>query len=124
MLRTLTLNHFWEPFFQAHRSVGRKRYDFSKKNYWLALVLLALNLALLSAYVYSVNDLASRGYEIKTLQGRIKQLDEENKKINLKISEASSMVAIQQDFLSSNFVPAGTSKFLVVDTDPARLTMK
>ena len=64
------------------------------------------------SYIYSVNDYANKGYEIKVLQKRLSGLTADNKKINLKVSGATSMVGIQSDFLSANFVAAGTPKFL------------
>ncbi len=82
--------------------------------YWLSVGLIAANAVLLMSYIYGVNDFAAKGYEIKTLQTKLAALNEDNKKINLKVSEASSMVSIQSDYLSANYVSAGTPKFLQV----------
>lgn len=74
--------------------------------------LIALNLLVLMNYIYGVNEFASSGYEIKSLQKQQTALNAENKKISIKVSESVSMVAIQNDFLNSNFVSSGTTKFL------------
>jgi len=71
---------------------------------------------LLFAYVYGVNQYAAKGYEITQQQNRLKNLNDANKTVNLKISEATSMVAIQSDFLNANFVVAGTPRFLQADS--------
>ena len=69
-------------------------------------------MVLLMSYIYGVNEYASKGYEIQSLQKSLNNLAADNRQINLKVAEAGSMVSIQSDFLSSNFVPAGTPKFL------------
>ncbi len=88
----------------------------------LAFALVAANIVLLFAYVYGVNQFTSQGYEIKTLQNQLANLTSDNKQINLKVSEAASMVSIQNDFLSANYVPAETPKFLQANDN--ELTMK
>ena len=49
----------------------------------LGSFLIALNLMLLMNYVYGVNEFASSGYELKTLQKQLSALNTENKRINL-----------------------------------------
>lgn len=78
----------------------------------LAAGLAVLNVILLLSYVYGVNQYATAGFEIKTLQKKVDDLNEDNRKISLKVSEANSMISIQSDFLNSNFVAAGTPQFL------------
>jgi hypothetical protein len=79
---------------------------------WAFLVLAALNFAALMWYVAGVNNNASKGYEIKHLQSQISLLEEQGQQLNLKVSEAGSMVEIQTDFLKSNFVAAGPAIYL------------
>ncbi len=78
----------------------------------LALTLIAANIFLLFGYLQGVNSYSSSGYEIKKVQSYIANLDEENKKLDFKLAESVSMVAIQSEFLSANFVSAGTPVFL------------
>ncbi len=89
--------------------------------YYFALALIASNAILLMSYVYGVNQYTSAGYEIKSLEKKVGALNEDNKKVSLKVSEASSMVSIQNDFLSSSYVEAGTSKYLQVKTNEVSL---
>ncbi len=115
MTKSLALETFLAPVFsktnvQSAKKTGNKTFRFH-----LATGLIAANVLLLAAYIYGVNAFASRGYEIKALQKQLSALNEDNKKISLKVSEASSMVSIQRGFLSANFVPAGSLKFLQVN---------
>lgn len=79
---------------------------------FLSLILAAANIVLLFSYLQGVNSYSSSGYETKKIQSRISELSEENKKLNFKLSESVSMVAIQAEFLNANFVSAGTPIFL------------
>lgn len=72
----------------------------------------ALNIALLSNFLYGVNQNASSGYEIKALQSKISFLGEENTKLQMKVSEISSMSTIQTELETLGFVTAETPKFL------------
>lgn len=114
MLKALALDNFWASgFFNAKKQIRRAaKNESSPPGFWLSASLIVVCALLLMSYIYGVNEYASAGYRIKALQSRLTVLNEENKKINLKVSEASSMVAIQSDFLKSNFVAAGTARFL------------
>jgi len=74
--------------------------------------LLALNAVVLLSYLLGINSYAAKGYEIKQLQNKIAVLNENNQKLNLKVSEAASMVAIQSDFQASDFVPVRQAEYL------------
>ena len=87
----------------------------AKAGVWQKMAIVALvmvNCALFLSYLVSVNNYAASGYEMKQLQVKLSQLSEENNKLNVKASEVSSMITTQNDFLSANFVPAGTPTFL------------
>ena len=112
MTKALSLSGFWSSNFFKTKTFAAKIPQRNRWTFYFAIALIAANLVLLASYIYGVNAFASKGYEIKVLQKRAKALEEENQKINLKISEAGSIVSIQSGFLSSNFVPAGTPKFL------------
>ncbi len=112
MIKTLALENFWPVSFAKTKKINVKRAEANPWRFWLALALIATNAAFLMSYIYGVNENASRGYEITQLQKQLADLNTQNKTITLKISEATSMVSIQSDFLSANFVPAGTPKFL------------
>ena len=116
MLKSFALPSFIN-FASASRpvSVLKRRAVLPARAVWrqaAAIGLVGLNILLLLSYLIAVNSYASTGYEIKTLQNRLSQLTEESKTMTIKVSEISSMVGVQNDFLSANFVPAGTPQFL------------
>lgn len=67
------------------------------------IIFLALFFMLISAiffggafYLYQVNDLATKGYEIKDVEKRIDSLEKENKKMRIKEVELKSMYNIEK----------------------------
>lgn len=120
MLKALVLDTFFPVNF-GHKSASRvlvkQAKSKSKDAFWFYsnVAVIAVSAVMLLSYLFGVNNYASKGFEIKSLQSRISQLTEENKKLSVKVSEQTSMTAIQNDFLSSNFVPAGQAKFLQVN---------
>ncbi len=115
MIKVLALETFL-PSFQTKRSssikLTKKVQSPNGLRFWLSLCLIAANLVLLISYIYGVNQFAGTGYQIGVLQKRLADLSDSNKKINMQVSEITSMVSIQNDFLSANFVSAGTPTFL------------
>jgi len=115
MLRDLALNNIFNfnsvartaPL-AARKSAGKSHTGQSI----LAAGLIAVNVVLLASYLVSVNGSAASGYEIKKMRTELATLTEENQKLNVKVSEISSMVSIQDQVLSADFVPAGTPQFL------------
>ena len=112
MLKALALDNFWSPFTAKSKIKVIKKEGVASLRVWLAAGLIVANAALLMSYVYGVNEYASQGYQITSLKKQLSELTQSNNKITLQVSEASSMVTIQNDYLSANFVPAGTPKFL------------
>ncbi len=122
MLKTLTLSNFFstaDTLSQAAKK-GRVKSQNHPLRLFAALFLLALNAYLLLGYFVEVNGNSSKGYEIKKMQQQITDLTDAQKKLNLKLAENTSMVSIQEGFLSANFVPAETPVFL----ESTRLTQR
>lgn len=116
MIKALALNRPWGAgFLRTHTKVVNKQAKTGAWRVWLGASLLAANAALLLSYVYGVNQFASQGYQISVLQKQINTLSADNKQLNLKIAQATSMVSIQSDFLGANYVLAATPKFLQAD---------
>jgi hypothetical protein len=115
MLKALALDNFWQSF-SARKAPGirviKKVETQSNLKFWFSISLIAVNAVLLMSYIYGVNQFADTGYQIAVLQKQLNVLNSSNKAINLQVSEASSMVQIQNDFTAANFVSAGTPKFL------------
>ena len=118
MLKALALDNFL-PSFSSRKTAGihvikKVESKNSVLRLYLAIGLIAVNTLLLMSYIYGVNQYANTGYQIAVLQKKLSALNDSNKAINLQVSEATSMVQIQTDYTSVNFVPAGTPKFLQV----------
>jgi hypothetical protein len=113
MIKALALERMWPAvFLKPHHRVINKQTSVSSWKLWLSIGLIAANAVLLMNYIYGVNQFASQGYQIGVLQKRLATLTADNKQMNLKIAQATSMVTIKNDFLSANYVPASTPKFL------------
>lgn len=116
MLKALALDNVWPTFLSRKSSrinvIKKVESRYTAVRFWFSVSLIAVNALLLISYIYGVNQNANTGYQIGVLQKQLAGLNDSNKKINMQISEATSMVSIQNDFLSANFIPAGTPKFL------------
>lgn len=116
MQKAIALENFWISWFNRPQAKAKNFQaavrEKSGARFYFAVGLIAFNAILLMSYVYGVNQYATAGYEIRTLQKKVSSLTEDNRKVSFKVSEAGSMVSIQTDFLNSNFVAAGTPTFL------------
>ena len=76
------------------RSVTKKStksyLNFSKKNYWTALVSIVLIFAF-GVYLFEINNMSTQGYQIRELEKQISELSAENKKMELDLVEYRSM---------------------------------
>ncbi len=84
-----------------------------------------LNLAILAAimlfgvtYLFQINSLSTKGYEIRQLEVKLKQLEAENKNLEIQTSSLQSINRIQQESQKLNFVPA-TNITYIKDADLA-----
>lgn len=111
MLREISLpTIFSAPRSRSVRATGLRQESRTKKT--LVIFFALLNAALLFSYVLSVNNYASTGYEIKSLQNKISQLSQENKKLNLNISEKASVANLEGELNKSGFLVVKNAKFL------------
>ena len=78
----------------------------------LVFALVVLNSILLFAYIAGVNNYASTGYEIKGMQNKISQLNQENKKLTLAVSEKASVSNLQSELSQSGYRVVKQAKFL------------
>ena len=72
-----------------------------------------LNTAILAAiilfagtYLFQVNSLSTKGYEIRQLELKLKQLEAEQKNLEVQAGSLQSINRIQQESQKLNFVPA------------------
>lgn len=86
----------------------------SVQPFWLyaAYALIVLNAAVFFSYLLGINTAASSGYEIKKLQQNVSKYSEENKKLNLKMSEYASIAELQESFAVTGYVPVGKVTYL------------
>ncbi len=111
MLKELSLPAvFLSTTNRAIRATGIKQASWGRKA--LVLGLAALNTALLFAYILGVNNYASTGYEIKTLQNKISQISQENKKLILSISERASVSNLQAELSQSGYTVVKATTYL------------
>ena len=111
MLREISLpSIFTSPRSRTVRATGLRQESKAKKA--AVIFLAALSAVLLFSYVLGVNNYASTGYEIKTLQNKISALNQENKKLNLSISEKASVSNYEAELAQSGFTQVKGTTFL------------
>lgn len=78
-----------------------------------------LNLSILAAiiffgflYLFEVNALGTKGYQIRSMEQQIRQVQEDQKNLQLKVSDLQSITRIQQQAQSLNFVPTSNITYL------------
>ncbi|MBI2990226.1 MAG: hypothetical protein HYY51_03515 [Candidatus Magasanikbacteria bacterium] len=64
-------------------------------------------------YIWQTNSVSTKGYEMSELEENIQDLRRENREIEVRIAENTSMEAIQRRLKSMNLVPAGKIVYLV-----------
>lgn len=76
----------------------------------LALVALIVTFGFL--YLFQINSLGTRGYEIRQMEQKIKVLQTENKSLQIQSSSLSSITQIQKEAENLNMVPASNVTYL------------
>jgi hypothetical protein len=66
-------------------------------------------------YLFTINSLATAGMQIKQLNAKISQLDEDHKKLELEASSLQSVSNLQQVTSNQNFVPSTTVSYIKDD---------
>jgi cell division protein FtsL len=76
------------------------------------LALVAMIAALGFVYLFQINSLGTRGYEIRQMEQKIKVLQAENKALQIQSSSLSSITQIQKSAESLQMVPANDVTYL------------
>ena len=66
-------------------------------------------------YLFQVNDLAMKGYEIRDLENKIAQLEKDNKKMEIREMELRSMYAVEKFAPDFNLVNPVNVSYLELD---------
>lgn len=66
-------------------------------------------------YLFQVNDLAVKGYDIRDLENRISELDKENKQMQIREMELRSMYVIEKSAQEFNLVSPVNVSYLEVN---------
>jgi len=72
-----------------------------------------------TVYLYQVNDLATKGYEIKDIEDRIQILEKEGKKMKIKEVELRSMYNIEKSTQELNLVSPANVTYVEMDSSVA-----
>jgi len=72
-----------------------------------------------AVYLYQVNDLATKGYEIKEIENKIQTLEKESKKMKIKEVELRSMYNIEKSTQELNLINPENITYIEMDSSVA-----
>lgn len=92
---------------------GSRWYSFVQNQHkFLNILMVALIISLGVSYLFSVNQTASRGFEVSSLEEEVETLAQQNKKLELEASELLSMSNVQEVSQDMNLVPVERVEYL------------
>ncbi|MDQ1283673.1 MAG: hypothetical protein QG620_21 [Patescibacteria group bacterium] len=101
-----------EKYLRAGRNFsGSSQVSFTGYAFFLLLSVVASGIF----YLYQVNDLATKGYEIKESEIRIQNLERENKKMQIREVELRSMYNIENAAMDLDLVSSSKTDYLEAD---------
>jgi len=77
--------------------------------------LLIASIFLGGAYLYQVNKVATQGMDMREVENKIKELDNENKKLKIKEVELKSMYNIEKSMENLNLVNSDNVSYVEID---------
>lgn len=96
---------------QAARNSSRTQAEPQVSVFMLAIALIALG----AFYLYQVNTIATKGYEIKEVESRIQELQKENQKLEIREVELKSMYNIEKSMDNLNLVSSPNVSYIELD---------
>lgn len=87
--------------------------NFSKKGFFPIFVTLTIFVG--AVYLYQVNDLATMGFKIRELEGKVKSLQKENKQMQIREVELRSMYNIEKTTQELNLVSPKEITYIEMD---------
>lgn len=85
----------------------------------LSFLLVALICATSVFYIFEVNNLATKGYEIKNFETQLDKLKKENEQLNIRAAELKSMYNIEEKTKDLNMVAPKDISYLNLPGDVA-----
>lgn len=86
-----------------------KKLNFRQK---MSIFLFILLILLGGFYLFETNDLAIKGFEIKNLEKKSKELGQDNKNLELKITELQSLSNIEELKKELNMIKGGQAEYI------------
>lgn len=90
-----------------------------KRSHTTSNTVLHFNLAILVlivttgfVYLFQINALGTRGYEIRQLEQQIKTLEKDNKQLQVQSSNLKSITRIEEQAQALNMVPVSNVKYI------------
>lgn len=121
MSRILTLSHSG-PFGAGERKKSVKSHSVPSGGIGrltLNFLLVVLICVLGVFYIFEVNNLATKGYEIRGLEKKIQELKENNEKLRIREAELKSMYNIEQSSKNFNMTAPKDVSYLSLPGDVA-----
>lgn len=89
----------------------------SAKLSWISIVfVIIVGICFCSTfYLYQVNDIATKGYEIRALERKIQELNKESKKMEIREVELKSMYNIEKASQDLNLVSSGEVSYIEIN---------
>jgi cell division protein FtsL len=88
------------------------RLRFSFKLFWIIFITLIITLPIF--YIFQVNDLTSKTYQIRDSQKKINELFSENEGLEIKLSKLNSLVNIETLIKKFNFEKADRIHYIQI----------
>ncbi len=93
--------------------------SFAKKQHKVSVSVKVLNLSILSAivlfglvYMFEINTLGTKGYEIRKLEQQVREIQNDQKNLQIEASSLQSIDLIQEQATKLNFVPSTNVTYL------------
>ncbi len=96
----------------SNQTITKKRHSNPANVMRWNLAILASILILGLMYLFQINALGTKGYQISNLEKKIKQLEFEQKNLEVQSSELKSITRIQQEAVNRAFVPAAGVSYI------------
>ncbi len=95
-----------------NQAVPRKRQSNPANTLRWNLAIICSILGLGLVYLFQINALGTRGYQISNLEKQIKKLESEQKLLQVQASELKSITRIQQEAANRSFVPVAGVNYI------------